>query len=742
MEHHITKGKNITSTTRTACCTVIDPDFLPELIETGGAAPDSTAAGTAQVQKSHVLPGHVRPIVEEPRLDNFYASLARFFMRQRVAERREKHTAAQSQNTDDKYGAPAPGGWSQLNSLSSAQNVKGSALSEDRTGLRSGNQQTSAPQEQPQPLFRPEPKERAAAEEKAHSTAYQSPSFDSRNESTSSCSTSTKLVVAVNERIDKFLEHPEWTAPSMWIERVPILLANKLGLWKSEGGFDFDEVDLQISNGGPELLRSLGVGDSTQSVHSRVLVAEIGMFPLLASAMETTGILSPEAPPVDAKLDELQGRRHKSSTSAAVISSPTKKADEKLSGFPLRIVGTTFMQQLEQYFVLGDHAQQRQDFSDSISQRQESASASLSSLPIGSKIGILSYGSCDSYLLQRLLLQDCPRQLHTPGTSVTRTSASATSFSGAEVTSITTRTSRATSLSVDEVDSEPVEVVHDEKHRFNVVPLGHFYGKADVLLNACGGQGQSKVDASFLTDPQLSLALDNGCRILRRLGDDFPRFQWGALVASREVLETERGRAVVSQLLSVYTAAVQLMDKAVLRNILESRGEAVESEEDLVFAALLALGPEHFGVSEHMMKKALARCSGYALQPRDVIRSPVVQAEQHHDCADEVEDNGDHTTEASVTWQVNPQNFDVQGAVECLRLVQAASSRARNTPSSSETSTSTRTFFDCTAKNDGKNNCCDKDTNRSLFIRSLMDTDLLAVAEQDSAVSADDAMGA
>ena len=62
-----------------------------------------------------------------------------------------------------------------------------------------------------------------------------------------------------------------WAAPSMWIERVPVLLANKLELW-SKFGLSFNKVQLKVCNGGQETL------DIKQNKFD---IGEIGLFPFV-----------------------------------------------------------------------------------------------------------------------------------------------------------------------------------------------------------------------------------------------------------------------------------------------------------------------------------------------------------------------------------------------------------------------------------------------------------------------------
>lgn len=103
---------------------------------------------------------------------------------------------------------------------------------------------------------------------------------------------------------------------------------------------------------------------------------------------------------------------------------------------------------------------------------------SLSALK-GKKVGILSRGSCDEYFIRKLLASE-------------------------------------------DIQAE-TEVV--------LVPLGDAYGDLDCFRSG-------RIDAAFLVEPFLSLAESRGqVRIIARVGDNFPRYQWGGIFASEAYLE-------------------------------------------------------------------------------------------------------------------------------------------------------------------------------------------------------------
>lgn len=221
-----------------------------------------------------------------------------------------------------------------------------------------------------------------------------------------------------------------WAAPSVWIERTPVLLAQQLKLFEAAG---LPHVDLIITNGGPELVKQVRAG----SVH----VGEIGLFPFLA-AMD-----GPEPP--DA-----------------------------------RLVGGTFIQQLDHYLASGS--------------REITCLKDLR----GRRVGVLSRGSCDSYLLQSMLK----------------------------------------SAGVD-----PKEVVE--------VPLGSLYGSVQVLK-------EGHVDATFLVEPALSHGEDMGiAHVLTKASSLYPRFQWGGLLASNRIIA--EAPDVLLRALGVYKEACLLMHRAV-----------------------------------------------------------------------------------------------------------------------------------------------------------------------------------
>lgn len=145
----------------------------------------------------------------------------------------------------------------------------------------------------------------------------------------------------------------------------------------------------------------------------------------------------------------------------------------------------------------------------------------------GRKIGILSRGSCDEYFIRRLLQ------------------------------------SRGT----------------DPEHDATLVPLGSAYGDP-----ACFTDG--RIDAGFMVEPALSCGEIRGLfHVLARVGDSFPRYQWGGIFASDTWIRNHRDR--LTALMDGYRQSVRLM--------------AADPE------ACVPLGSRMFGVDPAAFRSALNR---------------------------------------------------------------------------------------------------------------------------------------
>ncbi|MFH1135420.1 MAG: ABC transporter substrate-binding protein [Pseudomonadota bacterium] len=145
----------------------------------------------------------------------------------------------------------------------------------------------------------------------------------------------------------------------------------------------------------------------------------------------------------------------------------------------------------------------------------------------GRKVGILSKGSCDQFFLRRLL-----------------------SSAGLE-------------------PDRDVETV----------PLGRDYGRMENFSSG-------RIDASFVVEPYLSQAEDQGLvRVLARVGDYFPRYQWGGVFAAAALVEEYPD--LLAALMDGYREATAFM---------------IDRPRDC-----LALGAREFKVSEKVFERALSR---------------------------------------------------------------------------------------------------------------------------------------
>ena len=146
---------------------------------------------------------------------------------------------------------------------------------------------------------------------------------------------------------------------------------------------------------------------------------------------------------------------------------------------------------------------------------------------IGCRIGILSAGSCDDYFIRQM-------------------------------------------LSVHEIDPD-----RDVELR----PLGADYGKLDLFIDG-------RVDAAFMVEPQLSCGEHEGIvRVIDRVADYFPHYQWGIVLASEAWLEHEKG--LLGRLMHAFRQAC--------RSIRDLPGQTVD------------LGSRVFGVSPEVFETALQR---------------------------------------------------------------------------------------------------------------------------------------
>jgi NitT/TauT family transport system substrate-binding protein len=114
----------------------------------------------------------------------------------------------------------------------------------------------------------------------------------------------------------------------------------------------------------------------------------------------------------------------------------------------------------------------------------------------GLKIGMLSQGSCDAYFIRRLLLH---RGM-------------------------------------------------DPDNDVTLIALGSSYGDPSNFIDG-------RIDASFMVEPALSAGESNGIfRVIARIGDFYPRYQWGGIFASDDWIQNNRN--LLKALMAGYREAV------------------------------------------------------------------------------------------------------------------------------------------------------------------------------------------
>jgi len=145
----------------------------------------------------------------------------------------------------------------------------------------------------------------------------------------------------------------------------------------------------------------------------------------------------------------------------------------------------------------------------------------------GCRIGILSAGSCDDYFIRKI-------------------------------------------LTVHDIDPDgDVELM----------PLGEDYGKLDLLVDG-------RVDAAFVVEPQLSRGEHEGLlRVIDRVADYYPHYQWGIILASEAWLNHQGDLA--GRLMHAFRQAC--------RSIKDRPGQTTD------------LGSRVFGVAPEVFERALQR---------------------------------------------------------------------------------------------------------------------------------------
>ena len=112
-----------------------------------------------------------------------------------------------------------------------------------------------------------------------------------------------------------------------------------------------------------------------------------------------------------------------------------------------------------------------------------------------------------------------------------------------------------------------------------LIPLGEDYGKLDLFVDG-------RVDAAYVVEPQLARGEQEGLlRIIDRVADYFPHYQWGIVLAS-EVWLQHQGE-LLGRLMHAFRQAC--------RSIRDQPGRTAD------------LGSHVFGVTPEVFKRALQR---------------------------------------------------------------------------------------------------------------------------------------
>ena len=145
----------------------------------------------------------------------------------------------------------------------------------------------------------------------------------------------------------------------------------------------------------------------------------------------------------------------------------------------------------------------------------------------GRRIGILSTGSCDSYFIRKM-------------------------------------------LTVHDIDPDD---------QIKLTPLGQDYGKLDPFR-------EGRIDAAFVPEPQLSHGEHEGfLRVIDRVGNHYPRYQWGIILASETWLVHEKD--LLTRLMQAFRQSC--------RSIMDRPAKTIEP------------GSRVFGVIPEVFEKALLR---------------------------------------------------------------------------------------------------------------------------------------
>ena len=177
-------------------------------------------------------------------------------------------------------------------------------------------------------------------------------------------------------------------------------------------------------------------------------------------------------------------------------------------GLRAKIVGSSVIQQLDHYLAVRPNI---------------AATADLA----GSRIGILSAGSCDDYFIRKML----------------------------------------TTHGLDPDDD------------VELIPLGEDYGKLDLFVDG-------RMEAAFMVEPQLSRGEHEGLlRVIDRVADYYPPYQWGIILASETWLAHER--SLLGRLMHAFRQSC--------RSIKDRPGQTTD------------VGSRVFGVTPEVFERALQR---------------------------------------------------------------------------------------------------------------------------------------
>jgi NitT/TauT family transport system substrate-binding protein len=177
-------------------------------------------------------------------------------------------------------------------------------------------------------------------------------------------------------------------------------------------------------------------------------------------------------------------------------------------GLRAKIVGSSVIQQLDHYLAVRPNI---------------AATADLA----GSRIGILSAGSCDDYFIRKML----------------------------------------TTHGLDPDDD------------VELIPLGEDYGKLDLFVDG-------RMEAAFMVEPQLSRGEHEGLlRVIDRVADYYPHYQWGIILASETWLAHER--SLLGRLMHAFRQSC--------RSIKDRPGQTTD------------VGSRVFGVTPEVFERALQR---------------------------------------------------------------------------------------------------------------------------------------